>query len=76
MRHVGTEPALGCDEHQGAQHHEQADRVGGGLPEDLRVGTLRIDGGGGDREVLRGHDLADAAADGVGGQQDGRVDEL
>ncbi len=74
MRHVGAEPALGCDEHQGAQHQEQADRVGGGLLEDFRVGALRIHSGRGDREVLRGHDLADAAADCVGGQQDRRVE--
>ena len=74
VRHVGTQPALGCDEHEDAQDQEQTDRVGGGLLEDLRIGTLRFDGGRGDREVLRGDDLADAAADGVGGQQDRRVE--
>ena len=67
MRHVGAQPALGCDEHQGAQYQEQADRVGSSLLEDLCVGALRIHRGRGDREVLRGHDLAQAAADGVGG---------
>ena len=70
VRHVGTQPALGCDEHEDAQDQEQTDRVGGGLLEDLRIGTLRIDRGCRDREVLRGDDLADATADGVGGQQD------
>ena len=74
MRHVGAQPALGCDEHQGAQYQEQADRVGSSLLEDLCVGALRIHRGRGDCEVLRGHDLADAAADGVGGQQDRRVE--
>ena len=74
VRHVGAQPALGGDEHQDAQDQEQADRVGGGLLKDLRVRSLRIHGGRGDRQVLRGHDLADAAADGVGGQQDVRVE--
>ena len=74
MRHVGAQPALGGDEHQDAQDQEQADRVGGGLLKDLRVRSLRIHGGRGDRQVLRGHDLADAAADGVGGQQDVRIE--
>ena len=67
VRHVGADPALGCDEHQGAQYQEQADRVGSSLLEDLCVGALRIHRGRGDCEVLRGHDLAQAAADGVGG---------
>ena len=74
VRHVGAQPALGGDEHQDAQDQEQADRVGGGLLKDLRVRSLRIHGGRGDRQVLRGHDLADAAADGVGGQQDVRIE--
>ena len=74
MRHVGAQPALGGDEHQDAQDQEQADRVGGGLLKDLSVRSLRIHGGRGDRQVLRGHDLADAAADGVGGQKDVRIE--
>ena len=69
-----AQPHLGGQEHQGAQYQQQPDGVGRRLLEDLGVRTGGVHRGRGDGQVLRGDDLAQPATDGVGGQQDLRVE--
>ena len=68
-----AQQALGGGQDQRAQRQQQADGERRRPPEDLGVGALRVDGGGRDRQVLRRDDLAQPAADGVGGQQQARI---
>ena len=69
-----AQPHLGGQEHERAQYHQQPEGVGRRLLEDLGIRTGGVHRRRGDGQVLRGDDLAQPAADRVGGQQDLRVE--
>ena len=71
---VSAQPSLRGDEDQRPQQHEQTQGERRGLLENLRVLPRRLDRRGDDGEVLRRDDLAQAAADRVGRQEDARVE--